>query len=166
MDGSSTVLQDELGTENSAQSAEASAPAQAVAPAEKESATLLKDTEQATSQAATSPFESLYYTSAGTITAIAFGLLIVVAVQLIVARIFRIAKTIIEALTFFATSMVAFLVAVYLCDLLIAGPNVMLLHEGERSAIVNFVKDTCLMVFAYFFGTKSAGALQEVTPNE
>lgn len=166
MDGSSTVLQDELGTENSAQSAEASAPAQTEAPAEKESATLLKDTEQATSQAATSPFVSLYYTSVGTITAISFGLLIVVAVQLIVARIFRIAKTIIEALTFFATSMVAFLVAVYLCDLLIAGPNVMLLHEGERSAIVNFVKDTCLMVFAYFFGTKSAGALQEVTPNE
>jgi hypothetical protein len=61
---------------------------------------------------------------------------------------------------------VAFLVAIYLCDLLIAGPNVMLLHVGERSAIVNFVKDTCLMVFAYFFGTKSAGTLQEVTPDE
>ena len=61
----------------------------------------------------------------------------------------------IEALTFFATSMVAFLVAVYLCDLLIAGPDVLLLHEGERSAIVSFVQDICLMTFAYFFGTKS-----------
>jgi hypothetical protein len=166
MDGSSTALQDELGTENSAQSAAASTPAQEAAPAEKESATLMKDVEQVASQDLTSPFTSLYYTSAGTITAIAFGLLIVAAVQLIVARIFRIAKTSIEALTFFATSMVAFLVAIYLCDLLIAGPNVMLLHEGERSAIVNFVKDTCLMVFAYFFGTKSAGTLQEVTPDE
>jgi hypothetical protein len=102
-----------------------------------------------------SPFTSLYYSQAGTLEAIGVGLLIVVAVQLIVARIFRVAKSIIEALTFFATSMVAFLVAIYLCDMLIAGPDVMLLHEGERSAIVNFVKDTCLMVFAYFFGTKS-----------
>ena len=86
--------------------------------------------------------------------------------QLLVARIFRNAKSIIEALTFFATAMVAFLVAIYLCDLLIAGPDVMLLHEGERGAIVNFVKDTCLMVFAYFFGTKSAGATPEVKTDE
>ena len=86
--------------------------------------------------------------------------------QLIVARIFRVAKSIIEALTFFATSMVAFLVAIYLCDMLIAGPDVMLLHEGERSAIVNFVKDTCLMVFAYFFGTKSVNTTPERRTDE
>jgi hypothetical protein len=70
----------------------------------------------------------------------------------------------IEALTFFATSMVAFLVAVYLCDLLIAGPEVLLLREGERAQIVGFIKDICLMVFAYFFGTKSADAPS--TPSE
>ena len=52
--------------------------------------------------------------------------------------------------------MVAFLVAIYLCDLLIAGPDVTLLREGERAQIVGFIKDICLMVFAYFFGTKSA----------
>ena len=51
--------------------------------------------------------------------------------------------------------MVSLLVAVYVCDLLIAGPDVMLLRDGERAEIVGFVKDTCLMVFAYFFGTKS-----------
>jgi hypothetical protein len=51
--------------------------------------------------------------------------------------------------------MVAILVAVYFCDLLIAVPDVMLLRDGERAEIVGFVKDTCLMVFAYFFGTKS-----------
>lgn len=113
-----------------------------------------------------SPFTSLYYSQAGTLEAIGVGLLIVVAVQLIVARIFRVAKSIIEALTFFATSMVAFLVAIYLCDMLIAGPDVMLLHEGERSAIVNFVKDTCLMVFAYFFGTKSVNTTPERRTDE
>ena len=87
--------------------------------------------------------------------ALAFGLGVVVVVQLLVARIFSRAKSMIEALTFFATAMVAFLVAVYLCDLLIAGPDVLLLRAGERAAIVGFVKDTCLMVFAYFFGTRS-----------
>lgn len=103
-------------------------------------------------------FSSLYDTQGGTIAAIAFGLGVVVVVQLLVARIFSRAKSMIEALTFFATAMVAFLVAVYLCDLLIAGPDVLLLRAGERAAIVGFVKDTCLMVFAYFFGTRSNGA--------
>jgi branched-subunit amino acid ABC-type transport system permease component len=84
--------------------------------------------------------------------------LIGVVVQLLVARIFSGAKTMVEALTFFATAMVSVLVAVYLCDLLIAGPDVLLLRAGERAAIVGFVKDTCLMVFAYFFGTRSNGA--------
>ena len=103
-------------------------------------------------------FSSLYDTQGGTVTAIAFGLGVVVVVQLLVARIFSRAKSMIEALTFFATAMVAFLVAVYLCDLLIAGPDVLLLRAGERADIVGFVKDTCLMVFAYFFGTRSNGA--------
>ncbi len=103
-------------------------------------------------------FSSLYDTQSGTITAIVFGLGVVVVVQLLVGRIFSRAKSMIEALTFFATAMVAFLVAVYLCDLLIAGPDVLLLRAGERAAISGFVKDTCLMVFAYFFGTRSNGA--------
>lgn len=110
----------------------------------------------AVTAAAEAPFSSLYDTPYGTIAAILCGLVIVVAIQVLVARIFRSGKTVIESLTFFATAMVAILVAVYVCDLLIAGPDVLLLREGERSAIVNFVKDTCLMVFAYFFGTRSA----------
>jgi hypothetical protein len=107
-------------------------------------------------------FRSLYDSLFGTMAAIAFGLAVVVIVQLLVNRIFARAKSMIEALTFFATSMVAFLVAVYLCDLLIAGPDVLLLHEGERSAIVGFIKDTCLLVFAYFFGTKSGSEANTV----
>jgi hypothetical protein len=118
--------------------------------------------EQPTAEVATveahGAFSSLYDTQGGTITAIVFGLGVVVVVQLLVARIFSRAKSMIEALTFFATAMVAFLVAVYLCDLLIAGPDMLLLRAGERAAIVGFVKDTCLMVFAYFFGTRSNGA--------
>ena len=106
-------------------------------------------------------FSSLYDTQLGTIAAISFGLAVVVVVQLLVARIFSRAKNMIEALTFFATAMVAFLVAVYLCDLLIAGPDVLLLRAGERAAIVGFVKDTCLMVFAYFFGTRSSGGTND-----
>jgi hypothetical protein len=102
------------------------------------------------------PFSSLYDTQAGTITAITFGLVVVAVVQLLVARIFSGAKTMVEALTFFATAMVSVLVAVYLCDLLIAGPDVLLLREGERSSIVSFVQDICLMTFAYFFGTKTS----------
>jgi hypothetical protein len=101
-------------------------------------------------------FSSLYDTQGGTITAIAFGLTVVVVIQLLVTRIFAGAKTMVEALTFFATAMVSVLVAVYLCDLLIAGPDVLLLRDGERSSIVSFIEDICLMTFAYFFGTKTS----------
>jgi hypothetical protein len=110
------------------------------------------------------PFSSLYYTQTGTISAIACGMAILIVVQIKVARIFGSTRSIIEALTYFATSMVAVLVGIYVCDLLIAGPNVLLLREGERSSIVNFVKDTCLMVFAYFFGTKTAASTERGEP--
>ena len=106
-------------------------------------------------------FSSLYDTQVGTITAISFGLGVVVVVQLLVAKIFAGAKSMVESLTFFATSMVAFLVAVYICDLLIAGPDVYLLREGERSSIVSFIEDICLMTFAYFFGTKNGSVTHD-----
>ena len=118
-------------------------------------AVVIVEQEHAQAPTVEAAFNSLYDTQGGTVTAIAFGLSVVVVVQFLVNRIFVRAQNMIEALTFFATSMVAFLVAVYLCDLLIAGPDVLLLHEGERSAIVSFVQDICLMTFAYFFGTKS-----------
>jgi len=117
-------------------------------------------------EAPDAPFSSLYDTEVGTAVAIVFGMSILIVVQIKVARIFGSAKSIIEALTYFATSMVAILVGIYICDLLIAGPDVVLLREGERSSIVNFVKDTCLMVFAYFFGTKSAPSSPSTPPSE
>ena len=106
-------------------------------------------------------FSSLYDTQGGTVAAISFGIAVVVVVQLLVARIFSRTKSMVESLTFFATSMVAFLVAVYLCDLLIAGPDVLLLREGERSSIVSFIEDICLMTFAYFFGTKNGSVTHD-----
>lgn len=106
-------------------------------------------------------FSSLYDTQGGTIAAISFGLGVVVVVQLLVAKIFAGAKSMVESLTFFATSMVAFLVAVYICDLLIAGPDVLLLREGERSSIVSFIEDICLMTFAYFFGTRNGSVTHD-----
>jgi hypothetical protein len=114
----------------------------------------------------TAPFSSLYHSAEGTLAAITAGVIIIVAVQVKVARIFKTAHNVIEALTYFATSMVAILVGIYVCDLLIAGPQVFLLREGERSAIVGFIKDTCLLVFAYFFGTKTASSPAAVPPPE
>ena len=114
----------------------------------------------------TAPFSSLYHSPEGTIAAIAAGIVIIAAVQVKVARIFKTAHNVIEALTYFATSMVAILVGIYVCDLLIAGPDVFLLREGERSAIVGFIKDTCLLVFAYFFGTKTASSPAAAPPPE
>ncbi len=103
-----------------------------------------------------SPFSSLYETFGGTITAVALGLLIIVGIQLIVSRVFNGPRTMSDSLTTFATSMVAVLVAVYVCDLLIAGPDVMLLREAERTTIVTFIKDISLMCLSYYFGSKTS----------
>lgn len=103
-----------------------------------------------------SPFSSLYETFGGTLTAVALGLLIILGVQLIVSRVFNSTRTMSDSLTTFATSMVAILVAIYVCDLLIAGPDVMLLREAERTTIVTFIKDISLMCFSYYFGSKTS----------
>ena len=61
-----------------------------------------------------------------------------------------------DSLTTFATAMVAVLVGIYVCDLLIAGPEVTLLREAERTTIVTFIKDISLMCFSYYFGSKTS----------
>ena len=101
------------------------------------------------------PFSSLYQSFGGTLTAVALGLLIIVAIQIIVGRIFGGKRTMSDSLTTFATAMVAVLVGIYVCDLLIAGPEVMLLREAERTTIVTFIKDISLMCFSYYFGSKT-----------
>jgi hypothetical protein len=76
-------------------------------------------------------------------------------VQYGVARIFATSKTEHHALTHFVTAMVGLVMGVYVCDMLIAGPSTELLGEQERITILAFIKDTCLMVFAYYFGTRA-----------
>jgi len=101
------------------------------------------------------PFHSLYQSFGGTLTAVSLGVLIIIAIQFVVGRIFHSARTMSDSLTTFATSMVAVLVGIYVCDLLIAGPEVTLLREAERTTIVTFIKDISLMCFSYYFGSKT-----------
>jgi hypothetical protein len=49
----------------------------------------------------------------------------------------------------------------YIADLLIAGPDTSLLTDEEHTLILGFVKDIALMIFAYYFGTKSGKAADE-----
>ena len=109
------------------------------------------------------PFSSLYQSFGGTLTAVALGLLIIVGIQLVVGRIFNAKRTMSDSLTTFATAMVAVLVGIYVCDLLIAGPQVMLLREAERTTIVTFIKDISLMCFSYYFGSKTKETKEPAT---
>lgn len=103
-------------------------------------------------------YPSLYDTKATTIVAVILGFGFIVGVQYLIERIFREAKDIHTALTRFVVSMVALLVAAYLCDLIISGPDTSLLSSSEKASILDFVKATALMIFSYFFGVKSAGS--------
>lgn len=102
-------------------------------------------------------YSSLYDSKATTVAAILFGVLIVGGIQFIVARMYQSAKSEQEYLTRFVTALVALVMGAYIADLLIAGPDTSLLSPEEHLTILGFVKDVCLMVFAYFFGTKSGG---------
>ena len=101
------------------------------------------------------PFHSLYQSFGGTLTAVTLGVLIIIGIQFVVGRIFNGARSMSDSLTTFATAMVAVLVGIYVCDLLIAGPEIMLLREAERTTIVTFIKDISLMCFSYYFGSKT-----------
>ena len=104
-------------------------------------------------------YPSLYDTKSTTVVAIVFGIAIIGGIQLIVSRIFAITKDAHRALTHFTVSMVALIVGAYLTDLVISGPDTSLLAPSEKATILDFIKSTCLMVFAYFFGTRaSAGS--------
>ena len=104
----------------------------------------------------TRSYASLYDTKATTVAAILFGVMIVGVIQFIVARMYQSAKNEQEYLTRFVTALVALVMGAYIADLLSAGPDTSLLSPEEHLTILGFVKDVCLMVFAYFFGTKSA----------
>jgi len=60
-------------------------------------------------------------------------------------------------LTRFVTALVGLVMGAYIADLLIAGPSTNLLADEDHTLILSFVKDIALMIFAYYFGTKSRG---------
>lgn len=101
-------------------------------------------------------YRSLYDGPWTSILAIVLGAGIVLAIQMGVRRLFSGAKSESSALTAFATSMCAIIVAVWACDMIVGGPNVELLSEQERITTLGFIKDMTMLVFAYYFGTQSA----------
>ena len=106
-------------------------------------------------------YPSLYDTKATTIVAVLLGVLIIGGIQAAVHRIYQNTKNEQKALTQFVTMMVALVIGAYMADLLIAGPDTSLLEDEEHTIILGFVKDICLMVFGYYFGTKTAPTASE-----
>jgi uncharacterized protein YacL len=100
-------------------------------------------------------YPSLYDDKGTTLAAIALGFFIVGSIQFAISRMYVSAKNEQEYLTRFVTSLVALVIGAYIADLLIAGPDTSLLSDEEHTIILHFIKDVCLMVFAYFFGTKA-----------
>jgi hypothetical protein len=141
-------------------SAEATAAAQAGAQAPEENPAVPAPAEAVTSQINETPdhgreYPSLYDSKGTTVVAILLGISIVVAIQYGIVRMYTTAKNEQVYLTRFVTALVGLVMGVYVCDMLIAGPDTELLGEQERITILAFIKDTCLMVFAYYFGTKA-----------
>lgn len=126
-------------------------------------------TEQATTtQVVSSPvdrqYPSLYDTYGTTFIAIVLAVSIVSAVIGIVTYIYHKAKSDHAALTQFVTTMFALIAGVFVADKLVAGPSTELLNEQESLKVLEFIQQTCLMVFAYYFGTK-AQVPKEEPPN-
>jgi hypothetical protein len=111
-------------------------------------------------------YPSLYDTQQGTLLAVALASVIIGGVLWSVARIYQRSRDEHAALTQFVTTMVALVVGAYIADLLVAGPDTSLLTEGEHASILSFIKDTCLMVFSYYFGTRAVPPPQVPVPTE
>lgn len=100
-------------------------------------------------------YPSLYDTYGTTFVAIILGVAIVSGVIGVVTYIYKRAKTDHSALTQFVTTMFALIAGIFIADKIIAGPSTQLLAEQESLKILDFIQQTCLMVFAYYFGTKA-----------
>lgn len=111
-------------------------------------------------------YPSLYDSTTGTLMAIGLAASIIGGVLWTVARIYQRSRDEHAALTQFVTTMVALVVGAYIADLLVAGPDTSLLGESEHASILAFVKDTCLMVFSYYFGTRAVPPPQAPVPAE
>lgn len=108
-------------------------------------------------------YPSLYDTTGTTIAAVFLGVAIVTSVQILTLKLYSSAKSEHVYLTRFVTSLVALIVGAYLADLLIAGPDTSLLSDEDHTLILTFVKDTCLMVFSYYFGLKAQAPKEDAS---
>jgi hypothetical protein len=106
-------------------------------------------------------YPSLYDTKGTTVVAILLGISIVAAIQFGIVRMYTTAKSEQIYLTRFVTALVGLVMGAYIADLLIAGPSTNLLSDADHTMILAFVKDIALMIFAYYFGTKSRGQGQD-----
>lgn len=97
-------------------------------------------------------YPSLYDSNGTTVIAVILGVGIVGGVQYVVHRIYASARNPHDALTQFATKMVALIIGVFIADILLAGPDTSLLSDQDHSSIIDFVRQTVLMVFSFFFG--------------
>jgi hypothetical protein len=109
-------------------------------------------------------YPSLYDTTGGALLAITLCIAIIGGVLWTVARIYQRSRDEHAALTQFVTTMVALVVGAFVADLLVAGPDTSLLNDADHSSILAFVKDTCLMVFSYYFGTRAVPPPQAPLP--
>ncbi len=98
---------------------------------------------------------SLYDNIATNFAAIILSIIIIGGIQIWIQKIFLSNKNSYRALTQFVTTMLGLVVGGYMINLIIASPHEKILSEQESMMIVSFIKDICLMVFAYYFGTQS-----------
>jgi len=145
---------------NEVQAVVTSAPAASVNAHEAQAAAIAGDN----ARSAERMYPSLYDTTGGTLLAISLAAAIIGGVLWTVARIYQRSRDEHAALTQFVTTMVALVVGAYIADLLVAGPDTSLLTSGEHASILSFVKDTCLMVFSYYFGTRAVPPPQAPVP--
>jgi uncharacterized membrane protein len=103
----------------------------------------------------TRDYPSLYDSYGTTMIAIVFAVSIISAVIGLVQYIYRKAASDHSALTQFVTTMFALIAGVFVADKVVAGPTTELLNGQESMKVLEFIQQTCLMVFAYYFGTKA-----------
>jgi hypothetical protein len=111
-------------------------------------------------------YPSLYDSYGTTLVAIVLAVTIISSVIGIVTYIYHRAKSDHAALTQFVTTMFALIAGVFIADKIIAGPSTELLNEQEALKVLEFIQQTCLMVFAYYFGTKAQPPKEEPPNNE
>ena len=75
---------------------------------------------------------------------------IIASVVGIVTYIYQKAKSDHAALTQFVTTMFALIAGIFIADKIIAGPSTELLNEQEALKVLEFIQQTCLMVFCHF----------------